>query len=195
MVKIINNNISYIDFCDEFAQSNKFKLIGKGYFSNVYGSNRVENVFKIGKVEDSHTNDPYLSYIKEIKHLENPFFPRVEKVQVLKNDNNEKYYLVEIEKLLPLYYDNLKENCLDIYHTLIYLFNNRKSSNIEKQWNKYISYYKDIENFQVYELFKTLKGLLRSFDNDLHTDNMMVRECGQLVIIDPICPKGMETPY
>ena len=196
MVQVINNNISYVDFCDEFAQSNKFRLIGNGYFSKVYGRKKKKNVYKIGKVEECHLSDPYLFFINKVKALNNPFFPKVENIQVLNNsDNNEKYYLIEIEKLIPCYFDNLKEDCQEVYHNLLYLFNSRKASNIEKKWNKYIDYYKTIDNMEVYELFNILKNLLKSFDNDLHSNNMMIRENGQLVIIDPICPKGMETPY
>lgn len=66
----------------EFMRANKVNLIGAGCYASVYGSRKLDVVYKTGYVS---RNLAYLSYIRAIKGLDNPLFPKIYSTTIFTN--------------------------------------------------------------------------------------------------------------
>lgn len=166
-------------------------MLGSGTFARVYGDPDKKNVYKICLLEKSLKKDPYLQFIKKSnqynqKNPNNYFFPQVKKISFFKK-GKEKFYIVKMERLEFCDPDTLNTQSNDIRKKLSKLFRNRHSVEISQQWNNILNEYKNDQH--IHDTLSCVSSLLKKFSNDLHEANMMMRNNGQLVITDPICPK------
>ena len=187
--------------------------IGGSTFSNVKKFNspkRLNQVKKTGRAanfiggkltDTNQETDGYLSYIKMVsKNPNNPYFPKVHKLQVKKGPDGKIYYDADLEKLLPYNTPKIIDND-DLMNSLKeYMFNFSESLNNDLEYyeiDRLIKYslinpqiIKD-QNLdyaleKIREIISNSNGLVH---NDLSSANMMWRITGnmpQLVITDPI---------
>lgn len=187
--------------------------IGQGAFSKVKKFNspkRLNQVKKTGRAanftggkltDTNQETDGYLSYIKMVsKNPNNPYFPKVHKLQVKKGPDGKIYYDADLEKLLPYNTPKIIDN-YDLMNSLKeYMFDFSKSINSmleEYSLADLMSY--SLNNPQIIrdqnlddalekirEIISNSNGLL---GDDVSYQNMMWRITGnmpQLVITDPI---------
>jgi hypothetical protein len=123
-------------------------------------------------------------------HQDNPFFPRIYKAKIYKDEENLYALRVEMEKLISLYDPKMIDTAPHIFRQLGLSF----GSHDRNDWNN-PAYVKDViestNNPKFAEALRILSPYFQKFSSDLHKKNMMVRLTGsgpQLVITDPFMP-------
>lgn len=198
----------------------KTDRLGYGHFSKVYQSdsqkrlNQVTKVGQAGKIgkfgsgKPVRTNDPaqdgYLSYINMVNNLQksgnnNPFFPRIHRFKVYRENDGLLYYIAELEKLYDLQTPGIYKN-----EELINSIKERLFYTDEFQWFQDTSFAMSflyitelpypldaIKGEDLKNAWKMINDLARknNLNWDLGPQNLMWRMTGtmpQLVITDPL---------
>jgi hypothetical protein len=171
------------------------KKIGTGNFSTVHNIDspkRQDQVTKIGKgayysgnVKYPATdvmNDGYLAYLKAIQNVNNPYFPKIHDLKVLRDKKGNIFYRTNIERLKPLtpkMLQNLKtdlfyETDIDVKELLRKIYQPGVFTLIKDEKLKdAISLIKDTAAISHHVI-------------DTHSKNWMMRSDGQIIITDPI---------
>lgn len=198
-IKLENSPMSYDDFTYAFPKINHFFLLGSGYFADVFTKDNHPYVYKVASLGKNirslakAIDDPYLAFLNATQEMDNPFFPRVRTLTIFKHQAA-SFYVAEMEKLLPLKNSKLDDASYAMRENLLHLFKHREHCDVLNDWKENAKIYKQYKNLIASQVYQTMAKLLMDYDNDLHQANMMMRQNGQLVITDPLCPKGMETP-
>lgn len=200
---IDTDRVRKIKKTDAFTALSLFRSLGEplgsGSYATVYKGKRPNTVIKVTKVKD--TNDPYIKYIRVIKdHQDNPFFPRIYRTKMYKVPDHrftvaQNYFIVELEKLVPLDNEKIKDTMEPYLSTQLGIDDDRfrfhaladLTSEVEGR-NKLR---KLAKNPQFIEALDVLEDLFnnRSLFVDAHSNNWMVRLTGhgpQLVMTDPV---------
>lgn len=206
------------DYINRIAQKTPSKLLGVGAFSTVKhfdSPKRLNQVRKFGipgEIEDDTGDtkllaeiheDAYLSYVKmvydfEMQGIYNPYFPRIHKLKVRRNDEGGLFYDIDMEKLKPYnifeYNDELLQSIKEHMVDLSKVDDHIKFSPIDRCLRRYLrdSEYDMIvdDNLKfALEKINELRFSNKRFRLDMHEGNIMWRITGtmpQLVITDPL---------
>jgi hypothetical protein len=163
--------------------------IGLGRTAVTFKSKKPNTVIKTSYHKS--LDDPYITYLKTVQaHQDNPFFPRIYKAKIYKDEENLYALRVEMEKLISLYDPKMIDTAPHIFRQLGLSF----GSHDRNDWNN-PAYVKDViestNNPKFAEALRILSPYFQKFSSDLHKKNMMVRLTGsgpQLVITDPFMP-------
>lgn len=185
------------EFIKKFKKLNGFKEIGSGTYAKVYGSKNCEFVYKIGYYTNAK-KDPYLSYLRAIAGSNNPAFPVVRTISLCSFKNpkakgkeklnrySHNFYVVEMEKLAR--FDRSKTSAP--YVSLHEELDNHVNFEAYSVTGKSVLTIKEEglvdEIPQIDEILQLLDRLGEKFKPDWHSDNLMMRQDGQLVITDPV---------
>lgn len=182
--------------------------IGEGLYAKVYENPKSPNrVFKIADIMDKKLDDAYLAFIKEaIQNQDNPFFPRIYNAKIyesIKTDKtglnviDEMTLVVEMEKLVSLLHDRIKDSSLSLLKQMGIDVKEHESSNVissildgifysERERQRLI---KRSTNPLFVEALKAIDSLFKKHSIDVQAANWMVRLTGQgphIVITDPV---------
>jgi len=158
------------------------RFLKKGRYGCVYSNRATGTIIKVG---DADNNEGYLAYLRLARqNQDNPFFPQIHYAALFADgDGGERYFVVKMEKLIEG--KNYLKRRLHMPGWW------RVSQFIQKSAMKE-GY--ELDNFLGQQTPTTLKDYMwilkqafrgNSFKWDIHGDNMMMRENGQLVITDP----------
>ena len=159
------------DEIDQFMEKYGFKEVGSGAYATVFINDDYPFALKIF-MKDSG----YVEWLKFCKaNQDNPFVPKVRGnlVKIYKT-----VYAVRMEKLKPIVLSDFSKLIVDnelnnLYYKNVLIKREKIQNNtIDLTGNKYID--------SIIEIFKRNSKIL-----DLHSGNMMKRDDGQIVIIDP----------
>lgn len=168
------------EYTAKLRKDRDMKYIGSGAFATVFGRNDYNRVVKVGHACEGF-DDPYLQFVELVGlKSRNIHFPRIYKVELFKGTEGEKFYAVEMERLVP--------------------YGKVRTAAAKKAFKQSlgIPYIERMEEPD--EMFpstrhgkrvqKVLKVLYRRDNNpDMHDGNIMWRKKGrgyQLVITDPV---------
>jgi hypothetical protein len=192
-------------FIAKFADDNNMERIGKGSFAEVFSSPSLRHVVKIGKlpyedledIEDIEEDVPfslkgniaYFIYITQYASLykDNPFLPKVYNVTVYTNHKRkEKFFVIEIEKLESVKgRGGVKEWC----KSFIRLFGHTHGVDLHRL-ELFLTQVDEKLRRHFEDLTLCLEALLDDgaypMCLDIHDENIMVRDDGQIVITDPV---------
>ena len=161
---------SWQSILPQFLQKYNFKLSGKGKYGSVFVHETYPYALKIFMKDAAYIK--WLKFCRE--NQDNPFVPKM-KGNIVKI--TDIIFAVRIEKLNPYHGARINDNdlnqtMLNILENFQYKIYKAKDAMPEPTGNKWID---DIIN-----VFEQHENLL-----DIHSDNFMVRNDGQIVIIDP----------
>lgn len=162
-------------------------LLGVGCYSAVMRATNSRNqVIKIG----SQVEDPWLDYYYEvIKGMNSPHTPKVHR---LYKDNDKGYYVVLMEELRPIDFD--QHAFVESVRGYAYGDQSYEDLKSEAEAMSFIPNAEHFMNFIDYIINRTtvvnrFDGENEYFDEDrtldLHRGNWMIRNDGTLVLIDP----------
>lgn len=151
-----------------------WEIYGSGYYGQVYGKDDKSYVLKVYDSKDR----PYTDFLKLVTANPNPHYPKIfgKPIKV-----TSQYWALRMEKLIPA------KNTL---HLDIYLFARDKGPNPRndlqvEEYGKIMAYLETQPQLkQALDLI--IDNLIPPYRSDLHGDNLMKRQDGTLVIIDPI---------
>lgn len=144
-----------------------FRCVASGLYARVYTNKAANYVYKVADDEESESYRAFV--IAAMKRQDNPWFPRIYSATVYRPKHSDPYLVVKMEKLIDI----------NQYHVVAQL-----SESLHVSTNKHLSKY---DKRHLKELRGVLKYLYRKFNNDLHYQNIMMRESdNHPVIIDPV---------
>lgn len=173
--------LTFDKFVSQFSKLNHLKRTK----TNLYQSATLDRQFYIGHVEDTITQEPEVFFMRNAP-ADNPFFPIIYHVSHVKHDSREAYdefYIIEIEKLKPVRKNELTPDSLRMYNILMFMDNTSfddTTLNFFKNDSSHQPYFKEVFS---YLLKMTNKFNVRYLHN---SDYLMMRENGQLVIVNPV---------
>lgn len=162
----------YIDRIDS-----KFKRLGNGAFANVYQHPKRNVVVKVFDAKDDKGYARYLKWAE--KNQQNPYVPKIHHVERFTNKReNEEITVVFMEKLKAARYKHLEELIDKL--PLGYDLDQYSSS----EWFRVSR--SDVDDKHLIEIAKFFcQELPEGVDLDLHDENYMRRNNGQIVFTDP----------
>jgi hypothetical protein len=190
MINPEHSNKTYEQIFKEFKKSGG-KNIGYGAFGMVYSHPKWQYVLKTFKSDDS-----YLKFVRYAYDNPHPSFPKFygkpQRVSPKIQTINDKRYLVRIEKLKPISkkaFDKIDFRLADFFK----LIHNPDDVSDEERY-ELLNMRSNLRQVSksVYNLLEGLY-LIRSnlmLPEDLHDGNLMVRNDGQFVWIDPVKEEG-----
>lgn len=185
---------------------NGFRFHGSGVYAAVYYNFNLypNKVIKIGIIKDTPSEDGWLQWaIESIQLQKNPWVPKIDQIRICEYDKKtaEKegiwgFYVAKMERLLKLKQERGQAIANEIDQAVSIL-------NDEYDYDDDISipYFRSIPlnvdvlikgNKDLIEACQLIKHLLNDnqsengFETDLHYNNIMKRENGQIVITDPV---------
>lgn len=181
---------------NQFALSMKrkgLKELGAGAMALVFQSEKTDEVIKVFRKDDC-----FLQYLKLVsQNTENPHFPKIHSYQNLKTPPYAGLHLVKMEKLQPVT-DSAYRRLLGLIKDLVEELNLVADDPHPKQeYLDLITQLKDSLNKAVSDNADPNRNLYDAIDlvahgitglqcsPDLHKHNIMKRQDGTLVIIDP----------
>lgn len=177
-----------------YLRDNGYKRLGSGAFSSVYGKPGNDLLIKIG-LRDA-TEDGYPAFADLARQHPNKHFPKVGKIRWMENRHGVKFYVVPVERLLPV-------NPHDIHNIRLIL-------NFVKSWAKHqnLTTVQQLKEFlaggtitsptavATEEMIDKDPSLLEAFMLiikhlperyiDLNDNNIMKRRDGTIVFSDPV---------
>lgn len=161
-------NSEIIKQVDDISRIHHFEKLGSGMYGVVYKNNTYPYVIKIFKASD-HGYRMWLDYC--IANKSNPYVPKI-KGRPTKITGTD-YYFVRLEHLKKISAAEWSK----------FSFRLKVAAN-PNRFNK-----EDIEKATldpyIIDIVKYLNSA-KQYENDLHKDNVMKRDNGQLVITDPL---------
>lgn len=192
-------------------------VIGVGCYSAALTATDESKVIKVG----STTDDPWLDFYEEVVKVnpKNPHFPKVYNIHI---DYENDYYVAVTEKLyehLDRFNGDIEGTDL-LEETVTQCINDRSVSqdNFLSSLEDCRTCYGEFDEFQLYAACNQIQDLIRRsyrdtdcdcdyyleeewecphtgyerLSADLHTNNILYRQDGTLVINDPICDSDMD---
>lgn len=217
-----SSNQSIGTYSSRVQQATKPVHLGTGSFGVAYGTNspkRLNQITKIGKAAsmpggriiptDEIKNDGYLSWLSTVgeyrkKGSNNPYFPRIDDLKIMKDATGKLHYRVNMEKLYDFRYMPILDN-VDLMSSLCNKMFGEDVKNPDhevgysqyadliqrnlREGTKHPSEIKDENLKQALSIIRSLLDSNNDFMEDMHSGNIMWRITGtipQLVIVDPI---------
>ena len=167
-------------FINRLKKKRRMVEIGAGCFANVYASKSGRTVVKVGILPNnswsSHANVQYLQYLALTeKHPNNPYFPKVKKVEIFEHPHHDTFFSVEMERL-----KEIKKNSYPISELFEYTMDDENAiSAITAIFGKASDHF--------IQAHKVLQKMVKKYGAclDIHNENIMYRG-KQLVITDPV---------
>lgn len=201
-----NSNLKLQDLLDSFESDYGGKVLGGGAFAIVLSHSSWNYVLKI-----FNDDSCYLKYVRFcMKNQNNKFVPKLlDKPRRItptykRRSNQQNLYTVKMENLEPLSYSSIDVNSIEKMSFAGMALNDesiRKDLTVDSV-DKYIkSKYPSMSGLvrqlvwnrnsrALFDFLKEIKTIFPSCSLDLHSDNFMSRENGEIVVTDPF-----STPY
>ena len=166
----------------DFLSKYGFNQVGSGVFGTVFINPKYPYALKV-----FYADNAYLSWLKFCKrNQDNPYIPKLRKnfIRVIPTSNS--IYAVRMEKLSEVKdLKQMKDMLLELEGMIT--SNANKNSSMITHRKKYDEWVKDKDKnlLEIAEFLYNNDGVLFS-KIDLHPGNIMQRDNGQLVIIDPV---------
>ncbi len=143
-------------------KSHGFKRLGNGNFAYVFGRDDYPWILKVFALQDK----AYQAWIKFSKaNPDNPFVPQFKGNMVRFNN---AVAVIRVEKLKPVTGKTANYKHLE---AILWSFPN------ESDWASF----KDLHDYLI-----AIKQFMKPYNNDVDVPNVMKRDNGQLVLIDPV---------
>jgi hypothetical protein len=142
--------------------------VGFGLYASVYGNDKSPYVYKI--MTDNEEAESYRAFIvSAMKRQNNPWLPKIYSAIVYHPERSDPYLVVKMERLKSM----AEHPIANMAHNLHYF----------KRHKLLVPY----RGAHLNDLLGLLTYLFGKFGNDLHNDNIMMREStGHPVITDPV---------
>jgi len=154
----------------------------EGYFSSVWVNDNKPFVLKINEQPDRG----YAHFVSVVKKHRNKHFPVISDQKEMEIAGR-KYYIYMIEKLKPINYLAAAREYLNIFSKVI-RFPADSLKSLFNEDNAY-SYPQPptilLDNPSLVKALRIIGNNFAGFVNDLHAGNIMQRDNGTIVIIDP----------
>ena len=189
-------------------------VIGVGCYSAALTATDEDKVIKVGNT----TCDPWLEYYERVIKI-NPNNPHLPKVHSIHVDSDNDYYVAVVEKLFEhderfmgdicgpdLLEETVRNCCVDSSYD---------SAKMHYELEACELCYGEYDSFQLYSACRQIRDMIRmsyredvcdceyydeecdhtgheTLSVDLHTNNILYRKDGTLVINDPVCDADMD---
>lgn len=189
----------------EYLKTHNVSRIGQGAFGDVFYHPSWNYVVKV-----FDTDTAYLNFIKFVEHNPNKHYPKILKSPKLmhqfhkrnlhRSDMHKFFYLVKIEKLLPLSLENqdmVHELAVTIGGNYRNHFNNRRKfiSSMRELISRFPKQEMATLSVAIFKALEFLKANVPETVADLHSGNFMQRPDGTIVVIDPVSCLNDSDPY
>ena len=162
-------NSSWRYYVNKVLAEYGFKQIGKGSFASVYSNPKYPYVLKVFRKDDGYVK--WFNFCRQ--HQGNPLIPII-RGKVVKI--TEMFFAVRLEKLRSYNGFSMREPHNKLNKLFADKIDNKQQDDLELTGNKYID--------PIIKVFLEHEGYI-----DLHAANLMKRQDGQIVIIDPFFEK------
>lgn len=158
---------------EKYLADSGYKLLGSGFFANVWAKPGERFVIKVGN--NDTINDCYLDFLKFIQGKQSPHLPKIGRIR-----NYDGWYIIPIERLEPLHLPTNREDA-QFVHAYWKCYKRFKKEEFCKQADEGKIKYPDLTEIleQIRDEFINTCGL------DIGYTNMMLRG-NTLVITDPL---------
>lgn len=168
----------------QYLESNGYKHLGGGIYSDVYGREGDNIVIKVcGGSKENPKDDPWVDYVEWLgKNQKNPHYPRVGKLRWYKDINGNDFYIVAIERL---HHDREAWSYCEKLRALDYWV---KAGAKVKDLDPYLKRWRSW-NKEFLQAYIQIRRQFPDFIVDLHQGNIMFRGEGDNkvpVLSDPL---------
>lgn len=174
---------------EEYLRNNGYEKLGYGIFSGVFAKPGEKFVLKVNRKSDC-----YLDFVGKLSRNMNPHLPRVGKIRVYnEEDNNKKWYIIPLEKLEEI----TLENHISRYDVLFVLSRalmlDPKHMYLSSEVKPLLPASPEVIYNRLKDRFGKLNEALKFVEDnfynvceiDLHEGNIMLRG-NTIVITDPV---------